>query len=111
MFTMVDPRGFSVVWAHVLPVGISKARFRSENFDLHRSTKARLMVRSIKQLCGSRRLAKSPVCWAQGGTRCPPFATLLFVMSCFAPVLLAGAPQSPFSDKYDAHPTLQSTGP
>jgi hypothetical protein len=66
-------------------------------------------------LCGSRWLAKLPADWAQGGTRFPPFARILFgslfVMAYFSPVLLAGPPQSPFSDKYDAHRALQSTGP
>jgi hypothetical protein len=74
------------------------------------------MLRGIKQLCGLRRLTKPKACLCGGGPRPPRFATillgLLLVMGCFAPLQrLAGAPQSPVSDKRDPNPALQSTGP
>ena len=56
------------------------------------------MLRGIKKLCGLRRLKR--------------LLGLLLVMGCFAPLQrLAGAPQSPVSDKRDPNPALQSTGP
>jgi hypothetical protein len=73
------------------------------------------MLWSTKQLCGLRLLKKPEASLAGGGPRSPRFATILLgllLMGCFAPLQrLAGAPQSPVSDKHEPNPALQSTGP
>ena len=63
-----------------------------------------------------RPLTKPEVCRVGGASRFPGFATLLlgllFLMAYFTPALrLAGATQSPPSDKHDPNPALASTGP
>jgi hypothetical protein len=76
----------------------------------------RFMLRGIKKLCCLRSVTKPKASLVGGGPRLQGFATgllgLVLVMGCFAPALrLAGAPQSPVSDKRDPNPGLQSTGP
>ena len=65
---------------------------------------------------GLRTLTKPEACLGGRGPRSPGFATILLgflmVMGSFAPLQrLVGAPQSPFPDKRDPSPALQSTGP
>jgi hypothetical protein len=74
------------------------------------------MLRSIKQLCGSRRLTKPQARLIERGPQATRFATILLgvllLMGCFAPLQkLAGAPQSPVSDKNDSNSPHQPTGP
>jgi hypothetical protein len=73
------------------------------------------MLRRIKQLSGLRNLTKTEASLVGRSPRFPVFTKrllgLVLVTGFFAPLQrLAGAPQSPFSDKHDPSPALQSTG-
>src|SRR5690348_12305536 len=74
------------------------------------------MLRRIKQLCGLRTSTNREARLVRGRPASPGFATILvsslLVIGCFTPALrLAGAPQSPLSDKRAPNRALASTGP